>query len=96
MRSARAISTVLVFTFVLYWAHRLLQLQHYRHCRADLFRVVLYSQSTMCTHVANVLNLVELVYQQALKLLTAQALGMLGGGGVMSVGQSVLSWLTGG
>jgi hypothetical protein len=77
---ARTIVSVALLSFVLYWAHRLLQLQHYRHCRADLFRVVLNSQSTLCTHVGTVLHLVEFVYHQSVRIIAAHALGALGAG----------------
>lgn len=85
-------AAVFLLTFVLYWAHRLLQLQHYRYCRADLFRVVFYSQSTMCTHVASILQVVEIVYQHAIKILASHALNILGGGG-MSFGNALAAWL---
>jgi hypothetical protein len=78
--SAKTVCSILLFMFVLYWAHRMLQLQHYRHCRADLFRVVLFSQSSMCTHIATLLHVVEMMYRRAIKLLATQALGTLGGG----------------
>ena len=90
--SAKTAAGVVLFTFVLYWAHRILQLQHYKHCRADLFRVVLYSQSTMCTHTASLLNIVEVVYQHAIKLLASQALGALGGSGGAAAG-ALAAWL---
>ena len=76
----RTLVSVVLFSYVLYWGHRFLQLQHYRHCRADLFRVVLFSQSTLCTHMGAVLQLVEFVYHQTIRLIASQALGVLGGG----------------
>jgi hypothetical protein len=79
MRTRSILSAVLV-TLILYYAHRLLQLQYYRRCKADLIRVVLFNQSTMCTHIANVLQLVEVAYHQVVKQVTAQVLNALGGG----------------
>ncbi len=74
---AYAVLTAAVAAFMLYWAHRVLQLQYHRHCKADLIRVVLFNQSVMCSHIAGILNLVELACNQAVKHLTAHVLGTL-------------------
>jgi hypothetical protein len=76
-RRFRTVVAAAVFTFVLYHAHRLLQLQYYRHCKADLFRVVLFHQSTMCTRVADILQVVEVAYHQVVKQVTSQILAYL-------------------
>ena len=75
--AARTLLTAVVAAFMLYWAHRVLQLQYHRHCKADLIRVVLFNQSVMCSHIAGVLNLVELACNQAVKQVTAHVLGTL-------------------
>lgn len=51
---ATCVSVVLIF-----WSHKTLKMQHHRHCSADLFRIVLFGRSNMCTHIATLLNLVE-------------------------------------
>jgi hypothetical protein len=72
-----------IVTVIMFYAHRLLQLQYYRHCKSDLIRVVLFNQSAMCVHIANVLQVVEVAYHQVIKQITAQMLGSLNGGGVL-------------
>ncbi len=52
------VSTILV-VIVLYYSHRMLQLQFYRYCKLDLFRLLLFNQSPMCIHANNILNFVE-------------------------------------
>ena len=61
----------------LYWGHRILQLQHHKHCRADIIRVVLYNQSMMCTHISSILNLVEMACTHTVKHLTSHILTVL-------------------
>lgn len=61
----------------LYWGHRILQLQHHKHCRADIIRIVLYNQSMMCTHIASILNLVEMACTHTVKHLTSHILTIL-------------------
>ena len=75
----------MVLSIILYYAHRLLQLHYYRHCKSDLFRVVLFEQSVMCVHITNVLNLVEVACHQAVKQITAHVLNTLNGGGGVAV-----------
>lgn len=71
----------LVVTVVMFYAHRMLQLQYYRHCKADLIRVVLFNQSAMCVHIANILQVVEVAYHQVIKQITSQVIGLLDGSG---------------
>ena len=52
------VSTILVI-IVLYYSHRMLQLQFYRYCKLDLIRLMFFSQSPMCMHANNILNFVE-------------------------------------
>ena len=76
----------LVVTVVMFYAHRMLQLQYYRHCKADLIRVVLFNQSAMCVHIANILQVVEVAYHQVIKQITSQVIGLLDGSGGMGGG----------
>jgi hypothetical protein len=76
-----------IVTFTLYFAHRLLQLQYYRHCRADLIRVVLFNQSPMCTHISSVINVVEVAYHQVIKNVMTQVMASLNGVGNGLIGQ---------
>jgi hypothetical protein len=69
-----------IVTFTLYFAHRLLQLHYYRHCKADLIRVVLFHQSPMCTHISSVINVVEVAYHQVIKNVMTQVMASLSGG----------------
>lgn len=89
----RAMIGVILLTYVLYWAHRLLQLQHYRHCKADLFKIVLNGQSTMCTHIGSVLHVVEFAYNQTARVIIAHVLGALGSGFGMSMGMDLSSMI---
>ena len=77
--AGRPIVSAILVTVALYYAHRLLQLQYYRHCKADLIRVVLFNQSAMCTHIANVLQVVEVAYHQVVKHVTLCVLTALSG-----------------
>lgn len=52
------ISTVIVMV-ILYYSHRILQLQVYRYCKFDLFRIIFFNQSPMCIHANNILAFVE-------------------------------------
>ena len=86
MGRVRAVAATLAFTFVLYHAHRILQLQYYRHCKSDLFRVVMFHQSTMCTQVSGVLQVVEIAYHQVFKQITSHVLSFLTGGAPLGTG----------
>jgi hypothetical protein len=68
-------------TIALFMVHRLLQQQYYTQCKADLIRVVFYDESAMCVHIAQVLKVVELAYQQVVKQVMASVLDVLSGGG---------------
>jgi len=70
----------------MYWAHRALQQQYHRHCKADLIRVVLFNQSVMCTHVASILQVVEVASNHAVRLVTSHVLALLHGAVVGSAG----------
>lgn len=82
-----------VVTFTLYFVHRLLQLQYYRHCKADLIRVVLFHQSPMCTHISSVINVVEVAYHQVIKNVMTQVMNSLNGGGNGGTGGGLLGHL---
>ena len=75
----RTVMTAVLVPAFVYYAHRLLQLQYYRHCKADLIRVVLFRDSVVCTHASSALQLVEVAYNQLVRHLLAQALGSLRG-----------------
>lgn len=47
-----------------YLAHKALQAQYHKHCSADLFRVILMQESTMCAHITRVLTAVEFMSKQ--------------------------------
>lgn len=77
------LAALLMFT-----AHRALKMQHHRHCTGDLFRVVLFSQSSMCTHIDSVLRVIELATDQAAKMATTYAIEFLTGVLKVSAGES--------
>jgi hypothetical protein len=79
MWRAKQVVVALALGVVLYFSHRLLQMQHHRHCKSDLFRIVMFDQSPVCVHMTNVLNLVEVACHHAAKLITAQVLNTLSG-----------------
>lgn len=58
---------VLLAAVSMYWAHRALRMQYFRHCNRDLFRVIMFDKSTVCSHVATLLNLLEGSCNQAMK-----------------------------
>ena len=73
----------MVATFVMYHLHRQLQLQYHNTCRADLLRVMLYQNSSVCTHMSNLLQVVEVAYLHAVKQVVSHAMLYLSGGGFM-------------
>jgi len=72
----------LILSMVMYYAHRMLQLQYYHHCRSDLFRILFFHQSPICMHVTNILNIVETAGNQLVKYMMDRVLhnGLLLGG----------------
>ena len=58
--------TTLFFTMTFYF-HMFLQNEYYKHCKSNVFRVVLFNESYMCTHMANILNLIETSYIVSVK-----------------------------
>lgn len=80
MFCSKSVVSVLFATLCMYVMHRVLQDQYHQHCRADLIRVLFFNQSAMCTHIADVLHVVELAYQQVVKHVTAQVITSLSGG----------------
>lgn len=62
-----SIAATAILAIVMYYAHRMLQLQYYRYCRSDLIRVIFFHQSPICTHVTTVLNIVESAGNQVVK-----------------------------
>ena len=73
----RAAAALLLVTLCLYNAHWLLQLQHQRHCRADLIRAVFFNQSAMCVYTSNLLTAIEGAYSLLLKQAVSYALGVM-------------------
>ena len=78
---ARGVALVVAATVAVYVLHRFVQMQYYVHCRADLVRIVFFQQSAMCVHMAELLNVVEIAYQQVIKQAAAQAVLALGHSG---------------
>jgi hypothetical protein len=62
---------------LVYVAHRSLKAQYHRQCGSDIIRVVLFSQSTMCSHIGTLLQVVEVVCGQAVGQLTSHVFGAL-------------------
>jgi hypothetical protein len=75
--SFRPVLAALAAAIVMYWAHRTLKAQYHRHCNSDIFRVVLFSQSTMCSHVATLLQVVEVACGQAVSHVTSHIFSVL-------------------
>lgn len=75
----RPFVVIMGIAVIVYWSHRVLQMQYHRHCKADLFRVILFNQSVMCSQISSILGVVELVSNNAVKHVASQLLGMLHG-----------------
>ena len=73
----RPAATAALAAIIIYWAHCVLRMQYHRHCKADLIRVVFMGQSNVCSHIANVLHIVEVAVDQAIKHVTAHMLTAL-------------------
>lgn len=82
----KPVAATFLLAVILYYAHRLLQLQHYRYCKSDLIRVVLFDQSAMCVHITNVLHIVEVASQQVVRQVTSHVLNSINGGTVNWLG----------
>jgi len=59
IHSAHSIASTVIIAMVMYFSHRLLQLQYYRYCRSDLIRIIFFNQSPICMHVTSILSIVE-------------------------------------
>lgn len=81
-RRLYTIISTIILSMVMYYAHRMLQLQYYHHCRSDLFRILFFHQSPICMHVTNILNIVETAGNQLVKYMMDRVLqnGLLLGG----------------
>ena len=64
LRTICIISVVVVTTFL---AHMQLQLEYFARCKSNVFKVVMFKQSYMCTHMASVLSFIENTYLFGLK-----------------------------
>lgn len=76
--TSRSILMILTGLLTIYWSHRALRMQYFRHCHRDLFRVVMFDQSAICTNVASVLGVIEMACNQVVKHATTYVLGTLG------------------
>lgn len=74
----RSILMVVTGLMAIYWSHRALRMQYFRHCHRDLFRVIMFDQSVICTNVLNILNVIEIACSQVVKHATTYMLGTLG------------------
>ena len=86
--TARPVVTLMATIFMMYWAHRMLQLQYHRHCKADIVRIMLFNQSTMCMHISGLLNVVEYACNHAVHVIASRVIDTLSAmiGGVFSMG----------
>lgn len=63
---------------LVYWSHRALRMQYFKHCNRDLIRIVMFDQSVVCSNVYNILNILEVACSQAIKNAALYVLGMMG------------------
>lgn len=59
LRYAIVLMGIICATF---YFHMYLQEEYYRRCKSNVFRVVLFKQSHMCTHMLTVLTIIENTY----------------------------------
>jgi hypothetical protein len=76
--SRYTVLTAIVGLISIYWSHKALRMQYFRHCHRNLFRVIMFDRSEICTNVGNVLNLVEVACNQVVKHATTYMLGTMG------------------
>jgi hypothetical protein len=50
-----------------FYFHMYLQKEYFYRCKSNVIRVVLFKQSHMCTHMLNVINLIENTYSFGMK-----------------------------
>ena len=74
--SIKYISVTVVFFTTTFYFHMFLQNEYYKHCKSNVFRVVLFNESYMCTHMANILNLIENSYIISVKRFVHTAFGI--------------------
>ena len=74
--SLKYITFTAVFFTATFFFHMFLQNEYYKHCKSNVFRVVLFNESYMCTHMANVLNLIETSYIVSAKRFIRTAFGI--------------------
>lgn len=69
MKTATFRSCVMFLGFVCatFYFHMFLQQEYFRRCKSNVIRVVLFKQSHMCTHMLNVLNVIENTYFYGMK-----------------------------
>jgi hypothetical protein len=76
--SRKAIGMAIFSIVAIYWAHRALRMQYFRHCHRDLVRVIMFDQSAICVNVANILSVLEVSCNQVVRHATTYMLGTLG------------------
>jgi len=76
-RYINSVVSSLFLAVVMYYAHRMLQLHHYRYCRRDLIRIIFYDQSLMCTHITRILKIVEEAGNHVVKHLMSHVICLL-------------------
>jgi hypothetical protein len=54
-----SIVSTIILAIIVYYTHRILQLQYYHYCKSDLIRVIFFNQSPICMHITNILSIVE-------------------------------------
>lgn len=48
-----------LFAMSIFYVHKIVQYQHFHHCQSNVFRVLFYKQSRMCSTMHQVLNVME-------------------------------------
>ncbi len=76
--NAQCVGVVLFALIMIYWSHRSLRAQYFRHCNRDLFRTVMFDQSFICHNVNGILNVLEITCRQAFKDGAIYVFGLFG------------------
>ena len=79
------------FVCATFYFHMYLQQEYFRRCKSNVIRVVLFKQSHMCTHMSNVLNLIENTYFFGMKRIIDTVMLPLYHAGLSTAGQSPIS-----
>jgi uncharacterized membrane protein YwzB len=76
--SRTSLVVAMIAVCLVYWSHRALRMQYFKHCNRDLIRIVMFDQSVVCSNVYNILNILEVACSQAIKNAALYVLGMIG------------------